>query len=210
MVRFDVGSLVAELREMGSRAPLIMSRSLNRAQVAGLTAMVRAITADTGIAAKNVKQTVVTEKASRTQLVAAVTISGARLPLIAFSARGPEPSRGKGRGVSYRALGQRGRIPEAFIATMKSGHRGVFKRKGALGRKVQGPRGHVETRSGNATAGAGRLPIMELRGVSIPHIAEKYLDVFQAAAQDALEKNLRHEIDFANRPTAEAPAMSAA
>ena len=202
----DMGQLGKDLEAMGRAAPLIMARSLNRAAVSGQVAMVRAITDDTGIAAKNVRREIVIDKATRSEPVATVAIAGKRIPLIALQARGPEPSRGRGRGVSYKLLGGRNRIPSGFIATMASGHRGVFKRPGALGRKEVGPRQR------GAWKGAGRLPIVELRGPSLPHVFEKKLSVFQAAAQESFLKNLAHEISFsklksatANLPAAEIP-----
>lgn len=176
---FDLGKLKADLQAMGSQAPLIMARALNRAAAAGQTATVRAVSADLGLTQKYVKREIRLDKANRSRPAVALEIRGSRIPLIAFSARGPEPSRGKGRGVSYRLPTGRGRIPDAFIATMGAGHRGVFKRRGKR-----------------------RLPIVELRGPSIPRVFEKYLPTFRKAAEDALLKNLAHEIDFARRPAA--------
>ena len=171
----DIGGLAVELREMGRQAPIIVARALNRAQTAGKTATVKAVAQDTGLTQKYVARDLKVDKASRTQLRASLEISGRRLPLIAFQARGPEPSRGRGRGVSYRLPTGRGRIPEAFIATVGiGGHRGVFKRR---------------TKK--------RLPISELRGPSIPHVFEKYVPVFERVAGESLVKNLRSEIDFA-------------
>ena len=169
----DIEAFRKDLEDLGARAPLIMARALNRAAVSGQTAMTKAISADTGIASKNVKREIRIDKASRSKPVVALTIAGRRIPLIAFQARGPEPSRGKGRGVSYRLPGGRGRIGNAFIATMPSGHRGVFRRKA---RK--------------------RLAIMELRGPSLPHVFEKKFDVFRATAQESLVNNLASEIGF--------------
>jgi len=194
----DIESLRKDLTELGHRAPLIMSRALNRAAVSGQAAMVKYITRDTGIAAKNVKREIVLDKAKRTHPVAALTIAGRRIPLIAFSARGPEPTRGRGRGVSYRLPGGRGRVPDAFIATVGAGgHRGVFKRIGPSRRRGRG-------------AWSPNLPIVELRGPSIPHVFEKRLDIFRAAAQESLLKNLASEISFEkskNQP-ADAPAST--
>lgn len=172
----DLGELRAELEEMGRAAPSILARALNRAQTAGQTATVRAVGRDTGLAAKYVKREIRLDKASRTRLTAVVEVVGRRIPLIAFQARGPEPSRGRGRGVSYRLPGGRGRVPDAFISKVGvGGHRGVFKRRGKR-----------------------RLPIVELRGPSVPHVFEKFLaPVFFPTAGESLLKNLRSEIRFA-------------
>lgn len=198
--QLGIEELQKDLLGMAARAPLIMARSLNRAAISGQTAMIRAVSADTGIAAKNVKREIVLDKASRTSPVVALTIAGRRIPLIAFQARGPEPSRGRGKGVSYVIQGVRKRIPNAFIATMRSGHRGVFTRKP----------GFEKSRRHGETTTRPQLPIREPRGVSLPHVFEKKLDVFRAAAQESLMSNLRHEIDFANRPTGEFPVTEGA
>jgi hypothetical protein len=176
----DIRALQKDLESMADQAPAILARALNRAGVSGQTAMVRAITADTGLAAKDVKREIALDKATRSFPLVRLTIKGRRLPLVAFQARGPEPSRGRGKGVSYRLPTGRGRVPDAFIATMKSGHRGVFKRKAKK-----------------------RLAIIELQGPSLPHVFEKKLAAFQEAAQASLIKNLEHDISFARQPAAE-------
>jgi hypothetical protein len=173
-VMLDTAGLEEELREMGRTAPLIMARALNRAATTGRAAMVKVMKQDTGIASKNIRKEISIDKANRTRPVVRVEIKGRRIPLIAFQAKGPEPSRGRGRGVSYRLPTGRGRIPNAFIATMPSGHRGVYKRK--------------RTR---------RLPIRELFGPSLPHVFDKFLPTFRQAASEALAKNLRSELNFA-------------
>ena len=185
---FDLGDLKKSLEGMGRSAPMILARSLNRAASEGQTAMVKAISADTGILQKDVRREIKVDKANKTRPMATVVIAGRRIPLIAFGARGPEPSRGRGRGVSYRLPTGRGRVPQAFIATVGTGgHRGVFKR-----RKTK------------------RLPIVELRGPSLPHVFEKFFPTFRTVAEQSLLKNIAHEIDFANRPTAEFPVSPAA
>ena len=173
-VKLDTGGLEKDLASLGSAIPLVMSRALNRAAVSGRTAMAQVISRDTGIASKNIRSEIRINNASRSRPVVEIEIRGRRIPLIAFQAKGPEPSRGRGRGVSYRLPTGRGRIPNAFIATMPSGHRGVYKRK--------------TTR---------RLPILELFGPSLPNVFEKHISTFQRAASESLIKNLRSEINFA-------------
>lgn len=118
-----------------------------------------------------------TLKASNLQLikarfnspVATILIRGGRITLIEFSGtRDLEPG-----GVSYKILktGPRKRVPDGFIRTMRSGHEGAFKRKM------------------NA-----RLPIMELRGPSIPEIIDN-LPQFKPQAQSTrLADNLAKEV----------------
>lgn len=181
----DIEALRKDLLELGAQAPVVMARALNRAALSGQTAMVKVITENLGLASKYVKREIKLDKASRSLPVVALTIRGRRIPLIAFGARGPEPSKGRGRGVSYGMKGGRSRISDAFITTLGAGgHRGVFKRIGS-------------SRSRSAGAWSKNLPIVELRGPSIPHVFERYLEKFRAAAQDSLVKNLASEISFA-------------
>jgi hypothetical protein len=172
-VGLSLGELQKDLLGLGQSAPLILSRAINRAATSGKTAMARAIAADTGIRNKVVADEIKILKATRKEPKAVIEIRGRRIPLIEFKARGPEPSRGKGRGVSYTLPTGRGRVANAFIATMPQGHRGVFKR-------LQTP----------------RLPIKELFGPSLPHVFEKFLPTFSAAAQESLVKNIVSEIRF--------------
>lgn len=204
----DVKSFAKELEALGNRAPAIMARVVNRANVAGKTAMVKAVSKDTGIQQKNIERELRINKATRSAPVASVEIRGRRIPLIAFKARGPEPSRGKGRGVSYTLPGGRGRVYEAFIATMPSGHRGAFKRPGAMRNRgrVNKSRSAFQRRQGKrgfqgpaqpTIAAAPRLPIIELFGPSLPHVFEKFLPTFEEAALGSFAKNMGHEISFA-------------
>lgn len=190
-INFRLDDLIGELRQLGQDGPLMMARALNRAGTAGKTAMKRLISKDTGIQGKYIEREIVLDRANRYHPRAVVTVRGSRMPLIAFSARGPEPSKGGGRGVSYRMPGGRGRVPDAFIATVGRGaHRGVFKRVASPRRRSVG-------------AWSPNLPIVELRGPSVPHVFEKNMGTFEAAAQEALVKTLRHEIDFARSKQAD-------
>ncbi len=173
--RLDVTAHVARLKDLGARGPAIAARAINRTAAAERTQAKRAIAADTGLRAKDVDAALQLERATPNRLQATVSVSGRRIPLIAFGARGPEPSRGRGRGVSYSLPKGRGRHPQAFIATMKSGRRGVFVRTT--------PR---------------RLPITELYGPSLPKSFENtYLGNAPERAQATLVKNLEHELSFA-------------
>lgn len=182
----DIRELEKDLRSLGERAPSVMARSINRAGNTGRSAWSSAVSKDLGLTKRYVERDLKLDKATRTRPVFVATIQGKRLPLIAFNVSGPEPSRGRGRGVSWR-IGKNPRVRErnAFIAVVGIGaHRGVFVRKGVSKRESVG-------------AWGPNLPIKELRGPSIPHVFENYLPVFREAAEPALIKNLRHEITFA-------------
>lgn len=197
-VELEFKAFEKELLEMAAQAPAIVSRSLNRAAGSGQAAMAKAITDDTGLAFKYSKRSIKLDKATRSRPVAALEINANRIPLIAFGARGPEPSKGKGRGVSYGLKGSRNRNPNAFIAKVASAaqreqgvsHKGVMMRTA----KMWHPRASSRQ---SAKGWSLNLPIIELRGPSAAHVFEAHMDVFKAAAQESLVKNLAHEIAFA-------------
>lgn len=161
------------LELLGKRAPVALARALNRTGSSERTAMARAVSKDMGLKVGDARDAIKVEKATAARLAVRVVAKGKRLPLIDFKARGPEPSRGRGRGVSYVMQGQRKRLPNAFLATVGAGHRGVFMRMGKR-----------------------RLPIKQLYGVSIAKSFEHQLGAGEAARQESLLKNVEHEIEF--------------
>jgi hypothetical protein len=135
--------------------------------------MVQRIAADTGLRSGDIKKAMALRNASAQSLEGRLAIGLKRIPLISFNARGQEPSRGKGRGVSYRLKGGSGRIGNAFISTMRSGHRGVFVRVGKT-----------------------RLPIRELFGPSLGHVFAKYRPEGIARVREAFATNFASEMKF--------------
>lgn len=186
-VSANLGPLLDDIAAMSAQAPIILMRGLNKAGAIGKTAMVRAVATDTGIRMKDVHKVIRTAKATPSRLMWDITLKGKRIPLIAFGARGPEPSRGRGRGVTWKSVkGEKKRVKDFFIATVGTGkHRGVFQRMGTSSRKSSG-------------AWSLNLPIAEKFGPSIPHVAEKKVPVFDAAANAALERSVLHEIKWAS------------
>lgn len=176
-------ALRERLQALGREAPRAITRALNRTIASARVLARRALAADLGLAQKFIDRDLATRNATFARLEAALTVRGRRLPLIAFGARGPEPSRGRGRGVSYRiGTGGRQTIASAFLATMPSGHRGVFKRRGTK-----------------------RLPIAELFGPSLPHVARRRVfEAVRVKSSADLEKNLQHEIAFLMKGRADA------
>lgn len=171
-VKVNVKGLEQGLARLRRSAPLAIRRAVARAGTAGRTAMAKEITTDTGLPSRRIKKEIRVDRVGDTAL--RLEIRGRRIPLIDFKARGPEPSRGRGRGVSYKLPGGRGRAPRAFIATMPSGHRGVFQRRGS-----------------------GSNPIYQLHGPSLVHVFEKFLPLGAKRAREALVKNLKSEFAFA-------------
>lgn len=171
-------NLEAALQQMGvvldSRIRVATARAINRTADSEKVALGRAVASDMGLKVGVVKDAITVERANANTQTARVIAKGARIPLVDFGARGPEPSRGKGRGVTARLPGGKGRYPNAFLATMASGHRGVFQR-----------------------TKRARLPIYELYGPSIARVFERMIPIGEARRLEVLTKNVSHEIQFA-------------
>lgn len=173
-IRFDAARWESALAKLGAQAPKAVARALNRTGTNIRTVMTKEVAADMGLSQKVVREQIYITTATWSRLNVVVSASARRIPLIDFNARGPEPSRGRGRGVTARMPGGAGTYPHAFIATMSNGHRGVFERKGK-----------------------GRLPLRkELRGASIAKSFNSREDVAQARANEMLTKNVEHEIQY--------------
>lgn len=174
-ITFNASDVHRNIARFKSRFPLAVVRSLNRAAVSARTLLVKEISKDIGIKSGTVRDRIAIQNANERTMVATVSVSGKRIPLIDLNAKGPEPSRGRGRGVTARNPGGAGRYPHAFIATVGTGgHRGVFQRR---------------TRK--------RLPIRELFGPSLPHVFAKYIPQAAARGEEALVKNIQSELRFA-------------
>jgi hypothetical protein len=183
------------IQRLKSRAPLAQMRALNRAIGSANVAMVRVIAPDIGVKQGVVKDRIRTELATPERLRARLYANAKRIPLIELGAKGPEPSRGRGAGVTVKSAGARKSIPGAFIATMRSGHRGVFQRAGG---GAGGRRGPAPNRS--------QLPIRELFGPSIWQVFRKFEYVGIARGREQLIKNLQSEFKFALADNAKAAA----
>jgi len=132
-----------------------------------------------------IKAAITLKRANRNTLQAEVIASAPMMPLYAYAARRTK----KGITVAVRS-GQRKLIqnPHAFIATLRSGHTGIFERVVVVGGKR-----------------SPRLPIRELYGPSIPQaFANK--TVQQALVRVVRERFpaiLEREIKFARTQTGE-------
>lgn len=158
------------------------ARALNRALTSGRAQMAKLLAQDMGLKSGDAKNALRAEQATPARLQVRMSASLKRLPLVKFGAKGPMPSRGKGRGVSYRIGAKgRGRVDDAFMAQMPSGHVGIYKRKGQ-----------------------GRLPIIELYGPSVGLVFERNRASVMASMIATFNDRLVHELRFANGGTTNA------
>jgi hypothetical protein len=178
-LRLDDTAVLEGLSVLGDQAPVAASRAINRTVTNVVTAMARAVAQSLGLPVGEVKKRIFTTQANRARLTARIVADNKPIPVILFNARGPEPSRGKGNGVTART--QTGRYPHAFIATMpRSGHRGVFQR--VNGKFMR--------------SNSKRQAIRELRESSVAAVWIHHEAAGQARGNEQLQKNLQHEVDY--------------
>lgn len=179
-------NLVAdEFERYPRRAQKAIVRALDRGGNAADTFISRAIAKDTGLKVSVVKDSLRRRKPTISDPTSVVATGFRRISLFAFNAKGPVPSLGKGRGVSYRmGTGNgRNRIANAFIATMtRSGESGIH-----------GGHEGVFVRTGNA-----RLPIKKLYGPSLGKVFATYRAEALARGLEVFGTTLDHELERAN------------
>ena len=177
-VKFDEAKLARiqrMLRAVPAGMPRVMSRGINRTATAARVSIARRIAARVKIKQSAIKKGISLKKATYRRWIAHLNIYGKRIPLINFGARQLKA------GTSYRIAkaGPRKRIQSAFIQTMQSGHRGVFRR-------------YRETTK--------RLPIVQLYGPSVGAVFEgagRLAKEVQREAYKKLEKNIDDQVKLA-------------
>ncbi len=171
-IRADIREVERMLGNLAREVlPKAATRAVNKTLRPVQSAAVKTIAKDIGVKQKFVRQATKVKRASFANLSGFVEASGKRLPIIQIDPKAKQDA----TGVSYKSHGGRQHIPHAFVARMKSGHEGVFKR-----------------------LGKARLPITELRGPSIPKV---FLENATIKAMDTTAnlrwlKNFNHEINF--------------
>lgn len=151
------------LEESPRKVGKALLRGVKRGTKAAGTHANRVVSKDMGIKVSDVRARIRLEQPSARTLTGSLHANLKRIPLIKFGARGPEPSRGRGRGVTYKSKSGRSRHPGAFIAEMSRG-RGVFERKGAA-----------------------RTPVKELYGPSIGRVFDEHrAEIMAKGEQEAI------------------------
>ncbi len=181
-VKSDIERALARLNALERQVvPTAAARALNKTASQARTEAARLIKARYHIGTRVISRAITLERrANRAQLTAVVAATGRPLPLLAFRARQTR------RGVSVEVTrGVRKLIRSAFIATLRSGHKGVFARGGYAG--------------GRFIPQSARLPITELMTLGIPQGFSNRV-VEQALRQKVREKSpaiFDHELAFA-------------
>lgn len=158
-ISHDARDLLRRLDEAGrQKFPRAAAAALNKVAATVRTVAKRDIARQTGLRSGVVLAGLAIERAGPDRLLAAVVATGRPVPLIGFAARQTRA------GVTAHAWGGRKLYPGAFIATMPTGHVGVFRRLGDR-------RGAPRPAKGGKTPGRiirPELPIKQLWGPSIP------------------------------------------
>lgn len=175
--------VMQELAEYSPRCLRALVRAMNRGLASGRSVGVKVISAEVGVQQKDVRKAMSFQEATFQTVTARLGLSLKRIALSKFNARGPEPSKGKGRGVTWRIGNSTKRGPDMFLATLKSGHRGVFSRIAPGERKSRG-------------AWSKNLPIVQHHGPSLGYILDKNREPVQKAMIDSFHKNFDHEMEF--------------
>ena len=158
------------LTEAPKRLPRAVAKALNDGAVRARSESVRLIGAEWNVKSTAARKALSIRRATVTKLESSVEATGGRgrgIPLASFNARQTK----RGVSVKLKRAGSRGLLPGAFIATMKSGHRGVFTRR-AKSRKQGTPYRQLPIREVMRGKWAGTtyrpgLPILEKMSVSI-------------------------------------------
>lgn len=150
--------------------------AINRAAEGARTDAVKKARERYHVKAKDIRKTIEIERATYENQAAIVRAEGSPLALSKFKITPSKPpqKRRKKPVIARVIRGEGGPIPGAFVARMKSGHIGVFKR-----------------------AGKSRLPITQLFGPSVPQMLgyETVTAFVEERAQERLEQRLEYEID---------------
>lgn len=185
MIRLDVEDAQSEMeRILGTLAhikdgvPRAAMRAVNKSIVTLRAEAVRAARDKYAAKATDLRAGMSIRKASLTTLEALLTASGRKsLPLFAFSPRPAAPGKRPPKGASVQVLKASGRkvVPGAFVARMRSGHLGLFKRDGSA-----------------------RLGIHELFGPSPLHVFqnEEVILKLDDLIEDTMARNLEREASW--------------
>jgi len=120
-----LAEVTAMLDDVKNGSQQVISRAINKVATAARTQIVRRIVEEVNLKSAEVRdRNVSLTKANYSRLEAMIRISGRRIPLLRWGARQTA------KGVSYAIRrGGRQTAPGSFMATMPSGHRGVFVRR---------------------------------------------------------------------------------
>ncbi|HXV60648.1 MAG TPA: phage tail protein [Vicinamibacteria bacterium] len=170
-VQIDSKAVERALREAPKKVALAIYRSVRRGTQSAHTLSGRLVAREMGLKVGVAKKAIEATEPTFTNLEGQIRASRKPIPLIQFGAKGPRPSRGRGRGVTVRISGKTRRYARAFITTVGR-HEGVFERR----------------------PGAGRLPIRELFGPSVGDVFRGKQNEILRHGAETVVKEMRRQI----------------
>lgn len=180
-----VGSraLLNEVRRQQKGYKRASVRALNKTATQGRNQSSRTIRKTLNVKAGAAKKLLSVKRANTTTMTSAVRATYKKIPLIKFNGV-KELKRG---GVSVKVRKDRPpmRLRSAFIATMPSGHRGVFYRKGPK-----------RVRKSGRWKGQLRQPIYEAHGPTVQQVFGEKLPTIVKVTESLLFKILDHELEY--------------
>jgi Prophage minor tail protein Z (GPZ) len=185
-VKADTKGITASLKQFVANHQKAVVRALNKTALQARTEAVRDVRgAGYNIRAGDIRKSFKIKRANGNRLVVELVSTGAPIAVIAYGARQTKS------GVSIQVKNGRQILRHAFIATTKSGHRGVFERVGPA--RVKGAKGKVRGRVRRLN-----LPIKELFGPSIPQsLANEAVNkAIMKKIAEVYPRLLQHEIAF--------------
>lgn len=174
-VKHNMNSVVLAYQDLADKlVNQATVRALNKTATTVRAEAARKVGKDYNIRIGAAKSQMLITRATRNSIKAVISVSGRPIPLVEFDARQTR------RGVSVKVKGSRKIVGPAFIATMKSGHRGVYLREMVGGKR------------------AGRLPIKQLFSLSLPvaFSQRQIMDALLASASGRFVETLKQEMRF--------------
>lgn len=182
----EVYHLFGQMNDLPSK---IFSRAINRTMDGTKTDMSSGIRTVLNAKKKDVDRLILISKCTPGTLSGRVKLSGKLLPMRTFSPK----QTSKGVKVKLYVNKEAEVIPSAFMATMKNGYQGVFKRvyKGT-------PTGMPVNKRWNRLPEAYRLPIRQLFAPSqvTIFIKDEIFNPFKRSVEQRLEVDLQREINY--------------
>ncbi len=219
MIKIDPGNIRAisrALKDTPKRIGVVLGHVLNGAASKSRTIIARDVAAKVGQKVGVVKSMLPLTRASAKRLRAEIGMRSTAPPAITVDPKAIQDA----AGTTYKIKGRKQVfIPGAFLATMPSGHRGIFYRAGSArkGGAYRTPSSAGDSRwsadyqkrkSYFAKRRDGRLKILEAKGPAIPTlIVERYRSDYQPvvkqqlkeAGPKAIKRELQRQARKANR-----------
>lgn len=197
--------------------PTVIMRALNRGMDAAFGRVKTAITSELNLRPSDIaggsgtKGRVSKRPAKATHLQALVQVSGKRIALVYFGARTLFGRFKRGEAMSLRRIARKtGRKPAGVTYQIgRSEGRKYIEQAFIAGGKVGGDAEAATTTDRVfRRVGASRLPIMELFGPSIPHVATRHRSLKSALEVDVsavIAKRLQSQIELALQKSGKEP-----